>query len=227
LVPFVGWYLLAPIAMVFGWTRSAFMRSCSWAMLLLAVLAAAGSTGRAAAPRVAWSVGWLAAATIGFRFAGGLRARRPAAGPPARAWRRLAASIPAARPGQDPDELIVLCERRIGRPVQAAARLRVKTPSGGRTHVLALAAGCLWWLELHPWRSRVGAILGYRPLEGLAAHTGQRRRGRHAIELSWPLTGELYVGTLRGRGAERLAGQLAADQFARTATSPRASEESR
>jgi hypothetical protein len=115
-----------------------------------------------------------------------------------------------------PEHLILLCERRIGQPVDAAARLRVKTPEGRRTRVLALAGGHIWWLEAHPWRNRVGRIMLYRPLQGLAAHSERRRRGRYALELSWPAIGELFVGTLYGPGADRVTGQLAAEQFART-----------
>lgn len=208
LVPIVGWFVLAPAAVMFGWTRRAFMRLCSWAMLLLALLSAFGDTASSGSQRVAWSVGWLAAAVIGFRFGGGGRFDR--------LGRRCAAAVSARRPDTDSRELIALCERRIGRQVDAAARLRFTSSSGVRTHVLALAAGYLWWLELRPWRTNVGAIVGYRPLNGLAPHTERRRDGRHVIELSWPSSGELFVGTVYGRGADRLVGQLTADEFART-----------
>ncbi len=211
LVPFVGWYLMAPVAVLFGWARRAFMRLCSWAMLLLAVLSAVGSLEPAAAARAAWGISWLVAAAIGFRLAGGIGGR----GRLARLSRRCANAISASLPERDPSALIVLCERRIGRQVDAAARLRVKTPSGARTHALALAASHLWWLELHPWRMRTGAIIAYRPLDGLAAHMERRRAGRHLVELSWPAVGELFVGMLYGPGADRLAGQLTAEQFAR------------
>jgi hypothetical protein len=129
---------------------------------------------------------------------------------------RCAAAISALRADHDSRELIALCERRIGRRVDAAARLRFTSAAGVRTHVLALAAGYLWWLELRPWRTNVGAIVGHRPLNGLAPHTERRRDGRHVIELSWPSSGELFIGTVYGRGADRLVGHLTADEFART-----------
>jgi hypothetical protein len=222
-VPIVDWYLVAPVAALFGWTRRAFMLLCCWAMLLLAVLAAAGGLESTAATRAAWGISWLAAAAIGFRLAG----RTGGPGPLARLSRRYASVLAAALPGRDPRELIVLCERRIGRSVDAAARLRVQTPSGARTHALALAGGHVWWLELHPWRMRAGAIIAYRPLDGLAAHTERRRAGRHRVELSWPSAGELFVGTLYGPGADRLAGQLTAEQFARMHVHTRAPEDAR
>jgi hypothetical protein len=226
-VPFVGWYLVAPVAVLFGWTRRAFMRLCSWIPLLLAVLSAAGDVDRAASQRIAWGVAWVAAAAIGFRLSGRVGVDLPARGPLSRLRHRSRSITDAVRPERDPHELIVLCERRLGKPVDTAVRLRVKTPSGARTHVLALAAGYLWWIELHPWRTELGPILCYRSLQGLAAHTERRRGGRHVVELSWPSSGELFVGTLYGPGADRLAGQLAADQFARARASVPASAEGR
>jgi hypothetical protein len=122
-----------------------------------------------------------------------------------------------------PGYLAVLCERRIGRAVIAATRVRVRTPSGPRTHVLALTDGVLWWIEVSVWRSRLGAIIAWRALNDLVVHSAPRLglgRG-HVLELSSPSTGELLVGTVRGPGADRLLGQLAAEQFARTqANSP-------
>jgi hypothetical protein len=213
LVPFVGWYLLGPAAVLFGWTRHAFIRLCSWGMVLFALLTAIGDTESTAAERVAWTVAWLAAAAIGFRFGGRFAGRTLD-----RIGRRCIAMLSVGRlqRQRDSHELIVVCERRIGRPVDAAARLRFTTSSGARTHVLALAAGYMWWLESHPWRANVGAIVGYRPLDGLAPHTERRRERRHVIELSWPSRGELFVGTVYGDGADRLVGQLTADHFART-----------
>jgi hypothetical protein len=123
----------------------------------------------------------------------------------------------------DSTKLALLCERRIGHPVAVAARIRVETDQGRRrTRALAIAAGQLWWLELGGWpRRTVGRVLGWRPLEGLAAHTERRRNGGYVIELSWPAQCELYTGTLlAGEDAERLVGQLAADAFARAAGEP-------
>lgn len=125
-----------------------------------------------------------------------------------------------------PGYLAVLCEQRIGRPVIAAARIRVRTPAGPRTHVLALTDGVLWWIELHPWRSGLGAIIAWRALDDLVVHSAPQLVRGHILELSSPGTGELLVGTVRGPGADRLLGQLAAEQFARTqANSPAPPEE--
>jgi hypothetical protein len=90
--------------------------------------------------------------------------------------------------------------------------------------VLAVAAGFVWWLELRPWRDTVGSILLYRPLDGLAAHSERVRRGRYQLELSWPASGELFVGKLYGASADRFAGQLVAEQFVRAQTSAPAGE---
>jgi hypothetical protein len=117
-------------------------------------------------------------------------------------------------------QLAVLCERRIGHPVIAAARMRVETAEGKRqTRVLAIAVNQLWWLELSAWpRRSVGRVLGWRPLDGMAAHTELQRGGGYAIELSWPTQCELYTGRLLGgEQADELVGQLTADAFARAA----------
>jgi hypothetical protein len=119
-------------------------------------------------------------------------------------------------------KLALLCERRIGQTVVAAARIRVETAEGRRrTRGLAIAGGQLWWLEVGGWpRRAVGRVLGWRPLEGLAAHTERRRNGGYVIELSWPEQCELYTGLLLpGEDADQLVGQLAADAFSRAARS--------
>ena len=173
------------------------MRALGWILLALALLSVVGGVDPSLSTRAAWAALWLGAAAFAFRLSRGSRTE---------------ARLPRPRTG-DPDELILLCERRIGRSVEAAARVRVKTPRGARTHALALAAGYLWWIELRTWPTRVGVILLYLPLEGLAGHTQRRRRGRHRMELSWPCSGELFLGTLHGPGTDRLAGLLAAEQF--------------
>jgi len=225
LVPFICSFVLAPIAVRFGWTRRAFMRLCSWILLALGVLSIIGNAKRAGWDAVAWGAAFLLGAAIGLHLSDGrgrgVRAPRSAT----RMWRGCTGAVSALRPGRDPDDLIVLCERRIGRPVNVASQFRVKTPSGPRTHVLAVAAGCVWWLELQPWRDTIGCILLYRPLDGLAAHSERVRPGRYQLELSWPASGELFVGRLHGAGADRFAGQLAAEQFARARASASAREE--
>lgn len=212
-VPILSWYLIAPVAFLFGWRRRALMRVCCWILVLLAVLSVAGAATGAAVERIVWASAWLVAATLGFRLARGMSTDRQGPAAVSRPW---SACADRARSRRDPHGLIVLCEQRVGRPVDAASHIRVKTPSGARTYVLALAVGYLWWMELDAWRTRLGRILAYRPLDGLALHTEQQRRGRHVIELSWPLCGELFAGTLSGPGADRLVGHLAAEQFART-----------
>jgi hypothetical protein len=116
------------------------------------------------------------------------------------------------------DSLAVLCERRIGRRVLAAAPVRVKTPSGARVHALALADNALWWIELSRFRGHLGAVLAWRLLEDLVVYSSVRRLGGHRLELSCPGSGELLVGTVHGPGADRLVGQLTAHQFAQVAT---------
>jgi hypothetical protein len=205
--------LLAPVAFLFGLRRRVLMRVCSWILVMLAVLSVAGAVKGTALERTAWAFAWLVAAALGFRLARrpGTDLRRPAA-----VWRLRFACIDRARSRRDPHKLIVLCEQRVGKPIDAASRIRVKTPSGARTHVLALAVGYLWWMELDAWRTRLGRILAYRSLNGLALHTEQQRQGRHLIELSWPSGGELFTGTASGAGADRLVGHLVAEQFARS-----------
>ena len=206
---------------------SRFMRVFSWLLVALAVLSATGNPSQSAVARIAWSLAFLVAAAIGFRLSGRVAARllKPGLGTHARS--RVVAPSSVTTFHRNPRELIVRCERRIGRPVDMAGYARVKTPSGARNHVLAVAAGYVWWLELHPWRGRVGRILLYRPLDGLAAHSEPRRRGRHLLELSWPANGELFAATLHGPGADRLAGQLAAEQFARAGAATPAHKEGR
>jgi hypothetical protein len=203
------------------------MRVFSWLLLALAVLTATGDARQGALARIAWSLAFVVAAAVGFRLSSGVVARLPKPGLPERALRRSVAAIGVERFHRDPLELIVRCERRIGRAVDIAGYARVTTPSGARNHVLAVAAGYVWWLELHPLRGSVGRILLYRSLDGLAAHSEPRRRGRHLLELSWPGNGELFVATLHGPGADRLAGQLAAEQFARAGAGATAHEEGR
>ena len=225
LVPFICSFFLAPIAVRFGWRRRAFMRLCSWMLIALGVLSLIGNTKRSGWHAVAWGAAFLVAAAMGFHLSGerpgGPFVRRSAT----RLWRRCTGAVSVLRPRRNTDELIVLCERRIGRPVDVASEFRVKTPAGPRTHLLAVAAGYVWWVELQPWRSTIGCILLYRPLDGLAAHSERVRPGDYRLELSWPASGELFVGRLHGAGADRLAGQLAAEQFVRARASAPTREE--
>lgn len=118
-------------------------------------------------------------------------------------------------------EFRILCERRIGHPVDAACRARFETANGTRAYALALTAGWLWWLEIYRWPLRIGRVLSYQPLHGLVAHTSYHR-GRHHVELSWPVAGVLLIGVLQGKQAEDFDGKLTAALFnqstARTST---------
>jgi hypothetical protein len=195
-------------------------------LVVLGILSVIGSANGAGWWHAfAFGVAFLTAGAMGLRLSNGHERGSWAPRSATRVWRQCTGAVSAPRPHYDPDELIARCERRIGRPVDVASRFRVKTPGGPRTHVLAVAAGCVWWLELQPWRDTVGCVLLYRPLDGLAAHSERVRPGRYQLELSWPADGELFVGTLRGAGADRFAGQLVAEQFARAWTCAPACEE--
>ncbi len=223
-VPFVGWYLLAPIAVLFGWTRRAFMRLCSWMLLALAVLAVAGTGEHSLSSRAAWTVGWLAGALMSFGLARSADVHARGPGPVGRFWRRGAATVLGTPPIGDPFQLEMLSERRIGRPVLAAARVRIRTPKGVCTHVLALTSGVLWWIELRPWRLRFGPIIAWRSLDGVVVHAEARRGSRHLLELSQPNSGELLEGTVYGPGADRLIGHLTAEEFAHSCRAPTSEE---
>lgn len=54
-----------------------------------------------------------------------------------------------------PEPLELRCERRLGREVVCACRVRVREPVGTCIEILALSAdGILWWLQFDPWRRR-------------------------------------------------------------------------
>jgi hypothetical protein len=201
-----------------------FVRRFSSLLPALAVLSATAAAAQGVLARVAWGMAFLVAATIGLRLSSRAAGRPSKPGPITHLWRR-SAWVP--RFHRDPCKLIVQCERRIGRAVDAAGHLRVQTPSGTRDHVLAVAADYVWWLELPSWRGNVGPILLYRPLDGPAAHSETRRGARHLLELSWPASAELFIGTFHGPGADRLVGRLSAEQFARVAAVAPAHDERR
>ena len=117
--------------------------------------------------------------------------------------------------GKTPDEVAVLCERRIGLPVDAATPiiLAAKPPTAC---VLALAGDGLWVLEDESrlGRERLGRVLACWDRESLVAHVDHCRRSE-VLELSWPRQGALIRGTMRsGRCVGQFASQLAADELA-------------
>ncbi len=114
------------------------------------------------------------------------------------------------------DPLELRAERRIGRQVICACRIRVREPIGTCVEVLALSAdGILWWLPFDPWRRRAGPVICWRSLADGVLYTRPRRVGSGWVfEFSHPPTGELFLGTLLEPGAKRMAGHLAASQFA-------------
>lgn len=122
------------------------------------------------------------------------------------AWRCMSAA-----------EVATLCERRIGLQVEAAAPATVVAE--GTTHcVLALAGDGLWILEdqTRVRRPRIGRVLACWDRSSLVAHVEQSRRGER-FELSWPRQGALVRGVMpRGGLADQVAGQLVADELARS-----------
>lgn len=115
----------------------------------------------------------------------------------------------------DPKELIIAAEQRVGRPVEAASLLRMGDRENRVVYVLAYTWGVVWFLELRRDRLRrtsLGQIVGWRYLKEYdAVHTTAHRRGRYAIALS--KTGELLEGELYGAGAAHLVGMLDVERF--------------
>lgn len=226
LAPFVVWYLVAPVARLFGWSRVGFTRVASWAMVALAIGSLTGLADPAWRVRLAWAAGWLLAALIGWRIASGI-GWRPRRTTPLTGLGQRYASLVLRRTEREPQALALLCEQRIGRRVLAASRMRVTTAAGTRTHALALTHGVLWLVEIRPWRRTLGPILTRWPLDGAVVHTKPRRCGRYLLELSRPAAGELVEGILVGASADAFVGQITAEQFARTRAHAPAPEDGR
>jgi len=132
-------------------------------------------------------------------------------------------------------ELALACERRLGRVVEVAVVFYVRQviSPGGRLKparrmrvVLALAPEAIYLSEFSYWLCgmRIGAVLSYLPREGLVARF--RRRwwawpSEWMAELCWPESGLLIAGELAdGEDFQRLAGLLAADEFAHELSRP-------
>jgi hypothetical protein len=183
------------------------MRFQSWMMVLLGVCALGGVVDHDWRLRIAWGGVWLLAALIGFRLPGARpgRIRARGGGATAMMWPR----------GARATALVVQCEQRIGRPVLAAARVRVRTPARARTVALALtgAPGVLWWLQTRSWGRGLGRVIAWRPLDGTVIHTRPRHRRRYDLELSRPAAFELLEATAFGPGADAVVGQLTAEEF--------------
>jgi hypothetical protein len=137
----------------------------------------------------------------------GRRARQPTESrtrrlSPSHAWRRVTS-----------DEIGVLCERRIGDRVDAAAPITITD----QRCVLALAGNAVWVLEdgsssRHP---EVGRVLARWSRDELVSHVEPSGRGQR-LELSWPRHGALVRGLMpAGTPADAFTGQLVADELAR------------
>jgi hypothetical protein len=110
----------------------------------------------------------------------------------------------------DRPNLAELCERRIDRPVLAAAFIRGLERKSDEW-VLALTDGALWWLEIQPGRG-VGGWKHWAELTDQVVHIEPKRRGRWLLELCHRNTGELVQGIVFGRAARQLG--LAIQEFA-------------
>jgi hypothetical protein len=114
-----------------------------------------------------------------------------------------------------PSELAALCERRIGRQVDAAVPATIAADPPALC-VVALAGDGIWVLEdtSRLWRPRVGRVLTCWARQGVVAHVEHRRRGDH-LELSWPAARAFVRALLpSGATADQFAGHLVADELA-------------
>jgi hypothetical protein len=190
---------------VLRWVLSAAMLLL-FARVLLAMLAV-GLLVSLGQHHYVWAVSFAAAAALAWTLMRWQRARPPAQPrrphlSPGQAWRRIT-----------PDAIDVLCERRIGDRVDAAAPVTISD----QPCVLALAGHALWVLEdssssRHP---DVGRVLARWSRDELVSHVEPSGRGQ-LLELSWPSHGALVRGLMpAGAPADAFAGQLVADEFAR------------
>lgn len=113
--------------------------------------------------------------------------------------------------------MATLCERRIGLKVDAAAPAMM--PQKLQMHcVLALAGDGVRVLQdesriRHP---RIGRVVACWDREGLVSHVDHSRAGDR-FELLWPRRGASVRGVMPlGAPADQMAGQLAADELARS-----------
>jgi hypothetical protein len=219
LVPFVARYAVYPAMRVIGFAAAGrtLLRLNAWAFLIFAFASLDPSNGKG---RVAAAIGLLLASLLTFRLLARLKPPTPT--PRLLRWitrspRTLLTPLATRRPGRDRHPpLTVLCERRIGEPVLAACRIRIRTTNGTQICAIALTETQILWLEERPGRQQLGSVLSWRPLAGLATHTERGRVGGYRLELSWPGQCELFTGTLfPGPDADGFVGHLTAAVFAR------------
>jgi hypothetical protein len=215
-VPVVARWLVYPLFKAAG--RAALLLT-SWVLLLFAFTSLDPTMGKG---HDLGALGCLGASLLGFLLMARLRPPIP---PPrlfGRLWclpSGLVGFLPRALAGGGgAHTLASRCERRLGQPVLAASSIRVQTLNGKRVQAIALTQDHIFWLEHDPWRQQIGRVLAWRPLTGLAPHAAPRRfRKNQLLELSWPATCELFIGTLlAGADADHFVGQLTASHFQRT-----------
>ena len=177
---------------------------------LLVVMMVVGALATIDERRFVWAACFAGSALLAWlllaRWRGrAVRRRRTPRLPTSLAWR-----------GKSADELATLCERRIGMKVDAAAPATI---SAEPAHcVLALANDGVWVIEDRSrlGRANIGRVVACWDRNSLVAHVEHSRRGER-LELSWPTRGAFLRGVMpAGTPADRLAGQLVADELARS-----------
>jgi hypothetical protein len=160
--------------------------------------------------RYAWA-GWLSAsAALAWLL---LRRSSEPGNPAERRWRGRPASLAWRR--SSPEDVITLCERRIGLRVDAAVPATIA--ANPQHCILALAGDGVWVLEdesrmAHP---QVGRVLTCWSRRDLVAHL-EPSGGERLLELSWPAHAALVRGVVAPPSiADAFACQLLADEFAR------------
>jgi hypothetical protein len=119
--------------------------------------------------------------------------------------------------GRSAAEVAALCERRIGLQVDAAVPATIAANPPSRC-VLALAGDGVWVLEdeSRVRLTQVGRVLTCWDRASLVAHVEHSHRGER-LELSWPGNGAFVRGVMpSGAAADLFAGQLAADELAKS-----------
>jgi hypothetical protein len=159
---------------------------------------------------IAWVVGGPAAGLAAFALTLLLWQRSPsrdASGASSRRARSLWSSVSA-------EELAMACERRIGRPVDAAVPVQIAPDQ--MVCLLALSADALWILEdeSHFTQRRLGRVVACWTTQGLVTHV-EHIRGMDRFELSWPESRALVRADAPSGGlANRFAGSLLAAELA-------------
>jgi len=191
------WLLVARLVLFFG--------------RLLVLMMVVGVVGTLGEHRLVWTACFAGSALLAWIL---LRRWR---GQPTRTPIQVRRPILLAWRGKTADEVATLCERRIGLKVDAAAPVTVQATPPAHC-VLALAGDGVWVLEDESRLRRpgVGRIVACWDRSGLVVHVEHSRRGE-CFELSWPRRGALVRGVMpHGAPANQLAGQLVADELARS-----------